>query len=104
LDTLFSNLIENSIQHGGCEKIRITCKDKKEDLVVSVEDYGKGIPDKMKDNIFDRGFKKGENAGTGLGLYMIKEIAKSYDGSVEVKDSDMGGARFDIKLKKFSQG
>ena len=63
-----------------------------------------GVPDKIKDKIFDRGFKKGENAGTGLGLYMIKEIAKSYDGSVEVKNSDFGVARFDIELKKFSQG
>jgi len=93
LNTLFSNLIENSIQHGGCEKIRIACKDKKEDLVVSVEDYGKGIPDDIKDKIFDRVSKKGENASSGVGMYLVKEIVDGYDGSIEVKDSKLGGFR-----------
>jgi len=31
---------------------------------------------------------------------MIKEIVQSYDGSVEVKDPELGGARFDVKLNR----
>lgn len=99
LEELFSNLINNSIQHSDCDKIKMISQTEEDECVLTVEDDGVGIDDGMKDKIFERGFKDGENAGTGLGLYIIKEIAKSYGGSVEVNDSDMGGARFDIHLK-----
>ncbi len=100
LKEVFSNLIENSILHANCGNIRISCKYKEEDVVVSVEDDGKGIPDEIKDKIFERGFKRGEEAGSGLGTFLVKEIVESYVGSIEVKDSELGGARFDIHLKR----
>jgi len=65
-----------------------------------VEDNGKGIPDEKKDKIFERGFKDEETGGTGLGLYLAKQITENYDGNIEVKDSELGGARFDIYLQK----
>ncbi len=100
LEELFSNLIENSIRHSNCEEIRIYSRIEEDECIVSVEDDGNGISDDMKDKIFEKGFTEGEDGGTGLGLYMVKEIAESYGGSVEVVDSEMGGARFDVKLKK----
>ncbi len=100
MEELFSNLIENSIQHSDCDKIKICIKTEKNECIVTVEDDGDGVPDKLKDKIFEKGFKSGKNAGTGLGLYMVKEIARSYDGTVEVKDSEMGGVRFDVSLEK----
>ena len=103
LKELFSNLVENSIQHTDCDEIRISSKIEEDECVVTVEDNGAGISDEKKDKIFDKGFKSGENAGTGLGLYMVKEIAESYGGSVEVKDSDIGGVRFEIHLEKAQQ-
>ncbi|MEF8832188.1 MAG: PAS domain S-box protein [Candidatus Thermoplasmatota archaeon] len=100
LEELFSNLIKNSIQHSNCDGIRINSQIEENKCLVTVEDDGVGISDEMKDKIFEKGFKDGESSGTGLGLYMVKEIAESYGGSVEVKDSEMGGARFDIALEK----
>jgi len=97
LDALFMNLIENSIKHANCEKIVIDQKDDDE-CVIIVEDDGVGIPE--KDKIFERGYKKGRNSGSGLGMYLVKKIAESYGGSVEVKDSELGGARFDVHLRK----
>ncbi|MFW6142563.1 MAG: sensor histidine kinase, partial [Candidatus Saliniplasma sp.] len=70
--------------------------------IVTVEDDGKGIADDIKEKIFERGFKKGENAGSGLGMYLVKEIVESYGGSIDVKDSELGGARFDVILKRYS--
>jgi len=98
LEELFSNLIENSIQHSRCDEIKISSLIEDDECVVCVEDDGVGIDDEVKEKIFKKGFKKGETAGTGLGLYMVKEIAESYDGSVEVKDSSLGGAKFVIHL------
>lgn len=65
-----------------------------------IEDDGIGIPEEDKERVLEKGFKKGEKAGSGLGMYLAKEVIESYDGSIEVKDSDLGGARFDIHLKK----
>ncbi|MFO7793147.1 MAG: HAMP domain-containing sensor histidine kinase, partial [Candidatus Saliniplasma sp.] len=100
LEALFSNLINNAVKHSDCDEIRITSQIEEDECILIVEDDGVGIPDEMKNKIFEKGFKRGENAGTGLGLYMIKEIAKSYGGSVKVKDSVMGGAKFEVHLKR----
>ncbi len=89
--------------HSGCEKIRIGFKEAGNECIVTVEDDGCGISDENKDKIFERGFKKGETAGTGLGTYLVKEIAESYGSGIEVKDSELGGARFDVHLQKAQQ-
>lgn len=98
LEDLFSNLIENSIRHSDGDEISISAEERDDWVVVTVEDDGKGIPSEKKEKIFKRGYKK-KSSGSGLGLYLIKEIAESYGGFVEVKDSDLGGARFDVYLK-----
>ena len=54
----------------------------------------------QKKKIFKKGYKNQKTGKTGLGLYLVKEIAESYGGRVEVKDSGLGGARFDVYLKK----
>ncbi|MEF8836059.1 MAG: PAS domain S-box protein, partial [Candidatus Thermoplasmatota archaeon] len=100
LQEMISNLVENSIKHSGCDTLRIKDECKEDECVLIVEDDGKGIPEDVKEKIFDRGFKEGENAGSGLGMYLVKEIVESYDGSVEVKDSELGGARFDVHLQR----
>lgn len=98
LEELFSNLIENSIKHSSCDEIKITPKKIDGRCVVTIEDDGKGISEKEK--IFEKGYKKGDNAGTGLGMYIVKEIVGNYNGSIEVEDVESGGSRFIIYLNK----
>ncbi len=100
LEELFYNIIENSIKHSDCDKINIRIRSKKEECDVIIEDDGKGIPNRYKDEIFKKGFKRGKMAGSGLGMFMVKEIAENYGGEVDVQDSDLGGAKFDIKLER----
>ncbi|MBS3815690.1 MAG: PAS domain S-box protein [Hadesarchaea archaeon] len=100
LNELFSNLVENSILHSGCEKIKISCREEDEEVIVSIEDDGRGVPDEDKGKVFKRDYKRGKSAVSGLGLYLVKGVAKSYDGDVKIRDSELGGARFDIYLKK----
>ncbi len=97
---LFSNLIENSVKHSDCNCISISSEEEEEEFIVSIEDDGTGISDGIKEEIFGKGFKRGETEGSGLGLYLVKEIAERYGGRVEVKDSELGGARFDVRLRK----
>lgn len=100
LKELFTNLINNSIKHSEGDRIVIRCEESKEEVVFTLEDDGKGIPDYEKKKIFERGYTTNSEWGTGLGLFLVKILLDSYDGNIEVKDSDLGGARFDIYLKK----
>ncbi len=100
LSTLFDNLLENSLKHAGCDKIKFSSEIDEDFCVITVEDDGEGIPDSVKEEIFKQGFSQGEYEGSGIGMYIVKEIAESYGGNIEVSDSELGGARFDIKLHK----
>jgi|GEM_PF-7079952 len=98
MEEIFSNLVINSIKHSEGSKLRIGATEYKDVIVTTVEDDGKGIPDEEKDKVLKKGYTSG--GGSGLGLYFAKEIAESYDGSIEIKDSELGGAKFDITFKK----
>lgn len=100
LPELFSNLVENSIQHSGGDELKIWAQREDDEITVVVEDDGKGIADEDKEEVFESDFKKGESGGSGLGTYLVNKIAKSSNGSVEVKDSELGGARFEVHLKR----
>lgn len=97
---LFTNLIQNSIKHSEGSKVKVKIEEKEESIRCSVEDDGKGIPEDMRDKLFEKGYKKGDSAGSGLGMYLVREILNRCRGSISVKDSEMGGARFDIEFKK----
>ncbi|MFP4001436.1 MAG: PAS domain S-box protein [Thermoplasmata archaeon] len=97
---VFSNLLENSIYHSGGEKIRMAEEVLEDEIKFTIEDDGKGISDDLKGKLFERGFRDGEKSGSGLGLYIVKEILGDYGGKIEVDDSELGGARFEIYLQK----
>ncbi|MEF8832352.1 MAG: ATP-binding protein [Candidatus Thermoplasmatota archaeon] len=87
MEILFGNLIENCIKHARCDKIKGSGETEGDEYIVNVKDDGKGIDDDSKDKTFDKGFEKGDS---GLGTYLIKEMADGYVGSVEIKDSELG--------------
>jgi len=101
LKELFENVIENSLNHSNCSEIVVKVKEKQNEAVCIIQDDGKGIiPDELKEKVFERGFSQGGNSGTGIGMFLVQQIAEAYGGSVEVMDSEMGGARFDVHLEK----
>ncbi|KXB07663.1 hypothetical protein AKJ51_00520 [candidate division MSBL1 archaeon SCGC-AAA382A20] len=100
LKELFSNLVGNSIRHSEGDLIKISSKGENGESIVSVEDNGRGLPDEDKERIFEKGYRKGKTAGSGLGMYLAKEIVESYDGFIDVGNSKLGGAKFDVHLKK----
>ncbi|MDO9324410.1 MAG: response regulator [Methanoregula sp.] len=71
LERVFSNLIDNSLRHGGnVRAIRFIAKIQGTNLVISYEDDGMGIPADQKKRVFE----KGVGANTGLGLFLVQEI------------------------------
>lgn len=100
LKELFYNIIENSILHSDGNKIKISVKEEKNNIKVSIEDDGVGIEKDKKDEIFKRGYKGRGSKGLGIGLHLTKNIAENYGGTIKVKDSEMGGTKFVVILKK----
>lgn len=98
LKELFANLIENALVHSGGDRVRITAGESDGTVTVTVEDDGIGIPDDEKDRILEKGYKGAESTGSGLGMHLAARIAETYDGEFDVRDSDLGGARFDVTL------
>lgn len=107
---VFTNLVDNSIKHSDSIKpltidIKVDhVKEKnKEYYICTVEDNGPGVPDWIKDKIFQR-FQRGSTKahGKGLGLYLIKKLVEGYHGSVWVEDRIPGvynkGAKFIVTL------
>jgi two-component system sensor kinase len=66
---------------------------------IRIADNGKGIPDEIKDDIFEEGFSYGDSGGSGLGLYIVKKTIERYDGSVRVENNKPSGSVFVIHLK-----
>lgn len=101
LDRVLSNVVENSIQHsqGTIIEIEINKEKNKDEIVCSIEDDGTGLSDEEKNQVFTKGYTTDEEKGTGLGMYLVKTIIKIYRGSIEVMDSELGGAKFEIHLQ-----
>ncbi len=99
LSEVFSNLVGNCIEHSGGHEIKVSCQETDGEVLCTLEDDGEGIPTDQMDEVFNRGYTTCEDS-SGLGLFLVKEIIEKYGGSIEVRGSDLGGARFDVHLQK----
>ncbi len=102
ISRLLTNLISNSYRYGN-ENGYINVKLKKEDssAVLSVEDNGVGIAQNDIDKIFDRFYQADSSrgsSGNGLGLSMVKDIAKWHGGTVSVESELNKGSKFIVKI------
>ena len=99
---VINNMISNSIQsyNGKPEQnIDLIVERNGNDLIISVKDYGSGIPKKVMDKLFKEMITtKGKN-GTGLGLYMsYSTIRAHFNGNITVESEEGKGCKFSIIL------
>lgn len=119
LQQIFENLFRNSIEHGRsdeqppgqveqspeqAEQSESIPTSAVSSLVIRVgsldngfylEDNGVGIPEALRDSLFDPGMTTSEG-GTGFGLAIVKEIVVAHGWEISVTESDTGGARFEV--------
>lgn len=101
LGRLFRNLFDNAERHGGgLAAVQISRVE--EEVVITVDDQGEGVPGEDRERIFDR-FATGRNSrgsssGTGLGLALVAETAAAHRGAVWCAEAPGGGARFVVRL------
>lgn len=101
---LVYNLVENAIKynHSGGQ-VTVTADRKEKHVYLSVEDTGAGIPEELKERVFEPFFRvdksrSRELGGVGLGLALVREIVRVHDGSITVKSNPSGGTIFEVVL------
>ena len=99
---LVYNLVENAIKynHSGGQ-VTVTADRKEKHVYLSVEDTGTGIPEELKERVFEPFFRvdksrSRELGGVGLGLALVREIVRVHDGSIAVKSNPSGGTIFEV--------
>nr|MBC8416281.1 HAMP domain-containing histidine kinase [Candidatus Cloacimonadota bacterium] len=100
LYSVFENLINNAIKHGGSKKIDVSISANEHFCEIRFKDFGIGIPNEIKDKIFDEGFVHGKKGNTGIGLYIVKQTIEGYGGNITIEDNKPKGAIFVINLRK----
>lgn len=99
---LVYNLVENAIKYNrinGSVTVKAFTKDKH--IYLTVADTGNGIPEDLKERVFEPFFRldksrSRELGGVGLGLALVHEIVRVHDGSIQVKDNPSGGTIFEV--------
>ena len=100
IKSVFENLVRNAKIHGGVDRIDVDIKENRNEVMISVKDNGRGVPEDARDNIFEEGFTSGEAGNTGLGLYITKKTIERYDGSIHFEPNNPKGSIFVIELPK----
>jgi PAS domain S-box-containing protein len=99
---VITNLLTNAIKYSPQSKdVNVQIKKENSNAVVSIQDFGIGIPSDKKDKVFDRFYRptdKNKSVSTGLGLYISSEIVRSHGGSIWVESTEGQGSVFFFSL------
>jgi signal transduction histidine kinase len=102
LEQVIVNLIDNAVRHSPESRrveIEVSAVDEGKKFRVSVRDFGKGIPEDQRDQLFerfDRATRTEYSSGLGLGLYLCKQIMNMHEGQIRVEFPSDGGTKFVI--------
>ena len=106
LVSLLFNLLENANKYSpASEPISVTLKASEHLVLLEISDFGIGIPNEERISIFEKFHRVGNEEtrsqkGTGLGLYIVKEICKAHKAEITISDNTPRGSRFQITFSK----
>lgn len=107
LSQVFQNLIDNAIKYTESGWIKVKIIDDKKSYLVEISDSGRGISQDLITKLFQkfsRGVEEKQILGTGLGLYISKEIVEAHRGKVWAEsEGDGKGSKFIVKIPKLEE-
>jgi signal transduction histidine kinase len=97
LRQIFSNLVRNAAEAApqGTEvvvRVRSVCRKGREGARVTIHDHGHGIPVEVRTQLFDPFFTTKELKGSGLGLWVSKNLIMKHNGTIRFRTSTREGA------------
>jgi signal transduction histidine kinase len=101
LRRLLNNLVENGLKYGGAVQGRVHVEDRL--AVIVIDDNGPGIPPHELDRVFEPFFRSEpsrnrETGGIGLGLAVVRSVARAHGGDVTLHNRPEGGLRARVEL------
>ena len=100
LDRAFYNLLQNACEAVPAEsgKVQIMARRVDDHVEVSLTDNGTGIPESIRDEVFEPFVTHGKQEGTGLGLAVVQKIVRDHGGDVTVEATGKSGTTFKLTL------
>lgn len=96
---VLGNIIENAFKYGKSQVKLSSLSRSDKTLVLIIEDDGAGIPQEQQARILERGQRlDSSQPGQGIGLAVAADIIHSYGGELDIQQSSLGGAKFQIQL------
>ncbi|MGH2784475.1 MAG: ATP-binding protein [Actinomycetota bacterium] len=109
IEQILSNLISNALKYSPADlPIEVSLSRSESAIEVSVTDRGPGIPESERERIFERFKRLGDHmtrsqGGTGLGLYIARQLARAIGGELAVHSTAGQGATFTLRLTRASE-
>ncbi len=102
LTSVVTNLIENAVKYSPpCAEVHVSLRRNDGQIQFVVADSGIGINDQEKSRIFDKFYRVGsedtrKTKGTGLGLFIVKQVLDKHQASIKVKNNQPSGSIFEV--------
>lgn len=102
LTSVVTNLIENAVKYSpACAEVHVTLRRSEGQIQFVVADSGIGINDQEKSRIFDKFYRVGsedtrKTKGTGLGLFIVKQVLDKHQALIKVKNNQPSGTVFEV--------
>ena len=101
VDQVLANLLENAARHTPAGTVRLRARREARELVISVEDYGPGVPADDIERVFakfEHGVAEAKGGGMGLGLAICRAIVGLHGGRIWAEKLPLGGSAFRFTL------
>jgi signal transduction histidine kinase len=103
MNVIFSNLISNAVKYQNTKEEHPFCDVRidvlEDEAIITVKDNGRGIPKKHQEQIFEMFYRADTSVnGTGLGLFLVKEVVDKLGGSIKLNSDESSGSAFYITL------
>jgi len=104
MSSVLSNLLENAVKYLGTgSNVALGIFERGKDVLLQVKDDGLGIPASEKKKVLQKFYRVGnedtrQTMGTGLGLYIVSEVVRAHQGTVNIEDNTPKGTVFNICL------
>lgn len=104
ITSVIHNLLENAVKYSPCgSPVSVALRHSGGKHRIEIRDQGRGIPPEERERIFEKFYRMGneetrESTGTGLGLYIVRQIVNGHGGRISITDNRPQGAIFNIEV------
>jgi signal transduction histidine kinase len=99
IDQIVQNLVSNAVRFGEGRPVQVTADRRGGDLRLDVQDQGIGISPVDRERIFRRYVRGDRSDGLGIGLWLVRELARAHEGSVTLQSKVGAGSTFTVLLR-----